>query len=421
VVRKGLEKRQQMEVRCKVLLVLLSIIISSCEDISKSSLVCDTKEIEFSYSGGEKKILIESDADWSIYEVPEWLVVSEYSGVKNKEVLFTAIPNETGIDREKEITIRANDNKSICSIKIKQFAYAEGRILQVDNTFEKYFNGNTSYEYEDSIVIKSSIPWTIKGPSWLGARFEGTPTPMNGEVREGSGVLSLRGSEQNLSYESLTDTICISSELGDIVYKIPVIQLGAEDIKCVNIVTLTSGFAFKVKAGCQVLSFKYKVFDGLLSEEDIAGEDTDSWQDTDLLLYDFNISKANCNPNNNYTVFMRGLTLNKYNVHTFHTPSETNQPRAEIKNFVSGPSSYSFDIVMNQYAKGYYCVSLNDNWYNKSEIDIAYNLYQNIKNGKLKYYTQDKALSIKAETGIIVTWAISEDGNFSGVLDIHKF
>ena len=423
-----------MKCRINLVLFLLIVLICSCEDNVESTLICDVNQLEFSYTGGEKTIKIESNADWSIYEVPDWLTVSIYSGINSQDVTFTVEPNMTGLDRQGEISIRSNDSKKICTLSILQFASSEGRILQIDNSDTKYFNGNTSFEFEDSIMINSSIRWTIKGPSWLNARFGTTPTEMNGEFREGSGVLYLRANVQYVGDESLKDTKYIQSEIGDIVHKIPVVQMGAEEVKCFKVLALTNGMAFKVKTGSKVLSFTYNAFKGNKSVNEMAGEDYLSWPSSGLMLYNPIIYVSGLEPDTDYTLMMRTFIYNKINDKTFcsctfHTPSSASQPRAIVQNLkrqqyaYGNAYSWNFDVKMNDVAKGYYCLTLNEGWYGKPDIEIAYSIYQEIKKGEYHLFTQDEALSTQGDSSgiVILTWAVDEKGNLSNVLDKKSF
>ncbi len=412
--------------------MLLSL--TACQEDDVSLLGSDVSLVEFEHTGGSQTIKIESDADWSIYGLPDWLNVSVYSGINTQEVTLTSTANNTGLDREHELTIRSNDSKKALAIRILQHGDARGRLLQVDNINKKYFNGETSFDYEDSVVVNSSLQWTITGPSWLSARFNDRPTEMNGELRQGSGTLLLRVNSSYYAENEREDTIRIQSETGDILHKIPVVQLGGLDIVPVNMVVLTDVFFCNFKYGTFVKSFSYSVYNDEIVE---------AYRSYDLLnpRVENSISKKANATKTQYLAY-QGLTPETYyNMYLvprpgdaeddqyydtlyhkrFQTPSDIGQPRAIISNVYLKDGKWHYDVTMNQFAKGYYFSVLSGTFVGKSKAYIAYRLYNEIKAGNIKMHdTNAYAIQNRSDDVIFASWAIGADGKLSDMLDIYR-
>lgn len=410
------------------------LLLTGCEDDSDVLLNCTIKQMTYDHEGGSQTLIIESDADWSIYGLPDWISTSVYSGIRTQEVTLTTTQNWTGLDRQQDITIRTNDGKKTIAIRVIQYASTEGRTLQVDNTQEKFFNGQSTLEgYEDSIVVQSSIQWTITGPTWLSCSFNNKVSPMNGEMKTGSGTLYLRACQPNYYMEAQRDTIYIQSELGDIIHKVPVVQVGAMDIRPVNMLTLTDAFICHFRYGFGVGFFSYDLYNN---------EHFEALQNTGLLTprilhsecpsakasRNQGILFSNLKTDTDYNLVLVPSPLDDQTLyydtlyyHRIHTPSEVGQPRASISNVRLQDNSWYFDVTMNQFCKGYYFAVLSGNYIGKSKAYIALRLYNLIEAGKFKpYETNQYAIEHTNNDIILASWAIGKDGKLSDVLEIYR-
>ena len=63
------------------------------------------ERLEFNSQGGEITAHIQTTFHWVIYNLPEWLSVSEMTGDYEGDITFTAQPNTTGSDRYAEFTV----------------------------------------------------------------------------------------------------------------------------------------------------------------------------------------------------------------------------------------------------------------------------------------------------------------------------
>ena len=405
-----------------ILLLGMSLcFLSSCKD-NDDVLNINDSQLTFTYEGGRHTIIVESNDDWSIYGLPEWLSASRISGINTQEVTLTALRNSTGLDREQTLSIRSNNSSNIRTIRVKQYANSEGQVFSVDDTSLKYFNGSTSnFEAQDSIILKSSVRWKITGPTWLSMRFKEQFSDMNGEIREGSGTIYLTCSKDYQGKEARKGTITIQTEYGDASIQIPVEQMGLYDVKCVNKHILSDGFWFYTRSGHDTEYIMSGLYEGIVSPEEFS---TRQWSNptskTGGIFYD------ELKPETYYTIFTRAMPsqttvfMEKLNAEVIRTASEVNQPRASITDVQQGADGkWHFKIVMNEQAKGYYYTSAPYTHYHKIQYAVA--LYNNIGTKNVGFGQTDKTVSPSYTSGTLVTWAVDENGKLSNVVDIYKF
>ena len=403
-----------------IYLFITLCLYSSCSD-NDSTLSIATTEIEFSNTGGEQTITIDSDDDWSIYGVPEWLNISAQSGINKQEVTLSVDANNTGLDREQMLTVRTNDSKNVHTIKVLQYANAGGRIFAIDNNDVKYFNGASSSSYtslEDSIVISSSVKWKITGPDWLKMNFNGRQSAMNGTIKEGSGTIYLNPFMPNDNEDARQDTIYIQTTTNDILLKIPVVQLGIYDVKCVNMKILSDGFWTSFKYGRDAQFIQYIIYEGAITAEQVVDK---QWK---YISADLIWGQSDMKPNSDYTICTRIMPTEstfykKINIEVIHTSSDENQPRAKMENAeLHDDAKWHIPMIMNEYAKGYYALVFPTN--ENSKTYYVRSAYYNIKRGYGRYFTQNMNASLTDVNHTIVTWAVDKDDNLSNVVDIYK-
>ncbi len=395
------------------------LMFSSCKE-NDPTLSVSSNLLEFDYTGGVQTITIESDDDWSLYGLPDWLNASKQSGVNTQEVILTAIRNTTGLDREQVLSLRSNNSTNIQTLRVKQYANSTGQTFSVNNTSIKYFNGTTS-EREDSIVLQSSVRWRITGPDWLAINFKGDISNMTGEIREGGGTIYLRCCRTNTDVEARKDTIKIQTEYGDEMITIPVEQLGIYDVKCVNTHILSDGFWFSYKYGYYTQKIMSGLYEGIMSAEQVSDR---QWKHISEITT--TSAHGDLKPNTYYTIFTRvmpsetSVIMKKVNVDIVRTASEIDQPRATISDMrQNADGKWSCKVTQNGLAKGYYYTVLKSNNHNKTYC--AARVYQNIGTSFVGFYTEDSSFSFNDDIGTFITWAVGNDGKLSDVVDIYKF
>lgn len=96
-------------------LLLPLLLCISCGDDDNSELPVislDQTEITFEYSGGEIKVKLTANSNWSVNNIPDWLSLDFTSGSTSKEITIIAKRNENIENREVKI-IFTSDNKSV--------------------------------------------------------------------------------------------------------------------------------------------------------------------------------------------------------------------------------------------------------------------------------------------------------------------
>ena len=403
---------------------LLLILIIACDNDDRL-LESSTQQIEFSYEGGTQTFTVECDEDWCLYGVPDWLSPSAVSGIKTNDIKLTAMANDSRLDREQVISIRSNDGRKSIGIRVVQFGDVQGRLLSVDNTSKRFFNGISSFEYDDSIVVNSTIDWTITGPHWVGASLDGFVLDMNGEIRKGTGTIYLRTREEYQGNEAREGIIRIQSISGNTNIEIPVVQLGIGDIKCTNVITLSDGFACKFKYGYAVNYFKYMVYEG--SRDDVSARDVVYGLKGGPWDIKNELPVVGLKPETDYSLCIVGFydlthfNNTKVNTESIRTSSNVNQPRAVIENVRKKEDGWYYDITMNQFANGYYNWVLRDNA-KSNETSLYAFAFAFYKMNNEFYYTANRLISVPTDYGshFIATWAVGSDGKLSGVIDFYR-
>lgn len=402
-----------------IFFLCVSWLLVSCND-EDTVLNVPIEQMEFTNTGGEQTITIDSNDDWSIYGIPAWLTASRQSGINTYEVTFKAPENVTGLDREQIMTVRTNDSKNIRTINVLQYAFPEGRVFNIEDCSLKYFSGTFSYDFEDSIVIKSSARWRIFGPDWLTMQYndERISYSLNGDLFEGSGNIYVRCSNTNSGEEAKQDTIVIQKEKSEEKFKIPVIQLGIKDVKCYDMNILSDVLWTKFKYGNGAEYIDGAILEGVVPAEQV-GELTWAYSSIGGVRF-----FSDLKPNTDYTICTRvkrsaSTHADKINVEYIHTASDVNQPKATIENVeMRSDGRWYYSMIMNQYAKGYYRVLYTGN--SKSKASYVHSFSQSIDSGKASYSTANTAWSTSNSDKVILTWAVGEDGRLSNVVDMYK-
>lgn len=402
-----------------IFFLCVSWLLVSCND-NDSMLNVPIEQIEFANTGGEQTFTIDCNDDWSIYGIPTWLTTSRQSGINTSEVTFTAPENVTGLDREQIMTVRTNDSKNIHTINVVQYAFPEGRVFNIDDCSVKYFSGPSSYDFEDSIVIRSSARWKITGPDWLTMKLNDDrySYSLNGDLFEGSGNIYVRCSNSNSEEEAKRDTIVIQKEKSEEKFKIPVIQLGINDVKCYDVNILSDVMWTKFKYGNKAEYIDGGIIEGIVSAEQV-GELIWTYSSVGSVR-----SFSDLKPNTDYTICTRvkrskNTHADKINVEYIHTASDIDQPKATIENVKKrSDGKWGFSVIMNQYAKGFYQAIYTGN--SKGKASYVYSFSQLIGSGGASYYDENKNWTTTNSDKTILTWAVGEDGKLSNFVDAYK-
>ena len=400
-----------------IFFLCVSWLLVSCND-NDSMLNVPIEQIEFANTGGEQTFTIDCNDDWSMYGLPSWLNASRQSGINTQEVTLTAPENNTRLDREQIVMVRTNDSKNVQTFNVLQYAYPEGPVFAVDDCSVRYFSGSNSLEFDDSILIKSSAKWRINGPEWLAMQFKEKNYFLVGDLFEGSGTINLRSYRDNTSEEIRKDTVTIQKDKSETSFKIPVVQLGINDIMCKNIHVQSDGIWTEFRYGNGMEYIEYGIIEGVVSAEQVVDQNWKGFVSKDAVT-----GFSDLKPNTDYTICMRkkisdNVSADKVNVEVIHTPTDNNQPRVTIEYLGEQDGLWYFSLTMNQFAKGYYFVNIYDDL---NKVEYEYSMYKMIESGDLTYHNTDGYGWINQDDAVtILVWAVGEDGRLSNVVDMYK-
>lgn len=394
-------------------LVMTSLFTACSDDKEETFLHVDAENntLTFQKEGGTQTLTVSSNSDWGINGLPDWISTNAVSGINEKTVQLTAVPNETGLQRNADFTIRTNDGKNTISVKVIQLGSSKGDYLEVDDTSMKVFGGAIKF-HEDSIIVNSSVQWTIEGPSWMQATFNNVRLSLNADVtRSGSGTIYL-SVEANTEMENRDGVIRLQSMQDNKTIEIPVLQLGTGSVSPIETVILANGYACGFKYGRDVKWFSYKLFEGDATNSDLEIDKVQDWpyaNATSTILF----TTDGLKPNTQYTLYMLGIDSDYYfarqfSSYTFITPSDARQPLVAISNAQLGETGWHWTAVPNEYTTGFYSYYPSKSFFGKQNSYVAWHMKREIKKGRLSakgtsslnwtYHTQDDVM--------IATWAM---------------
>ena len=241
---------------------------------------------------------------------------------------------------------------------------------------------------------------------------------------EGSGTIYIFNKEPNTSFEPLHSIIRIQAESIDQAVEIPVTKLGADEAKCVDVLMLTDGIAFTTKYGCGVEYVYPGIVEGRMTTVDLDKVQWSPYFYPTGMIMGFD----NLKPDTEYTICLLGMpdenqAFEKICLETFRTPSEINQPQANISNVRTRMNRWYCDIEMNSYAKGFYLFSYPLN-YDVNKPELALHLKLNVLNTYMQtgfgYTTEGGTYYFPMFNGYIVSWPVGIDGKLSDMMDVRR-
>ena len=407
--------------------LFMALVFTACPDDEVTFLTVkeNMTTLEFSKDGGSLVLSVQSNTDWSISGISDWISLSAVSGINDKDLTVVALSNDTGVERQTDFTIRSNNGKHTIVVTIKQAGSGSGNYFEVNSMEKKIFSGNLSAA-EDSIVVNSSVRWTIEGPSWLSASFNNVRLSLNADViREGSGTIVLSVTSQNGEEESREGVIRIQSLSDNSTLEIPVEQVGKDMIIATNIVKLTDGFACDFKYGVSVAYFSYKTFEGTASYDELAISEVQNWnygEAKNNIVY----SVGGKSPNTVYTLYTIGINSERYftshmNITTVRTPEDFHQPIASIENPTLMDDGWHYTVRPNEYTTSYYLFSNSGTTYfNRNNAYIAYHIYRSIKRGLSPKSTNSVSWVYRSLNDCVIsTWAVGAGNTLSGRISVR--
>ena len=354
--------------------MLAMCVLWGCKNEDGTTLSLNSDSLIFPYGGGTQTLTISSNTKWGISKFPEWISVSVASGTGTAEVTLTAKANPEKTDRDGFAVVYSDDGQQTLVVGLKQLGTHSSPII-LDNTEEKVFGGRESVSwsfYEDGINITCDTEWDIEGPSWITIYYGTEEVALTAKLRlEGSGYIGLATNETYTGDEARRDTIYFRTVSGESIAKVPVCQLGKNEIHCFNPVISADGFTCKLKVGSNI----EKIFPVLWNPgyEPSILDSTWAWYYADS---NSKLSAANNdgtyfsrfyyeNPNfemdANYTFQMLGedaagslalpSNISQYTIHTLN--EDELRPRVEIKDVMYVNGHWQWTVSLNEYTSLY--------------------------------------------------------------------
>lgn len=149
----------------------------------------DPSVLEYVYSGGSKSVLVSSNTDWTISNVPNWVSGSTLSGNGNSTVIFTVIGTAIS-DRTSVIKFSVLDEDAYLTIRQSStipYLYFENSAITFSNTGGTQINRvNSNVQWEMEVIeeltfeiisggtitwnrvsnLQKTIEYSINGGEW---------------------------------------------------------------------------------------------------------------------------------------------------------------------------------------------------------------------------------------------------------------
>ena len=402
------------------------------DEVVNSQLSLDKEQMEFPYAGGDITLSIVNNTDWGISDLPEWLSASAVNGIRNSSVTISAQPNAEDDDRTGHFFVFTHDNKNKIEITIKQEGTHSSPLI-IDDNSERIFGGLESTSYEYSFAISCDTHWTIEGPSWITAAFNDKNISLDGTgIYEGAGVVSLAVNQRYGGNTARTDTLLLKTMSGESVAKIPVCQLGKNEIRVFSELTLSDGYACQFKYGSNVSRFVAAIYEGVAPQDALTSSSINENNDIWLLGSAKNTTlfyKSYLKSETEYTIYCRGINssnifapIESIGQHKIHTPTDKNQPMAYISEPVYSDNRWFLPIHPNEYAASYIWTVYGDTFekwdINELKIYLAYNWL--VLKGIASFGDSDSYNEINLPFDVtFVSRARRRNGEMSNTIDIH--
>lgn len=369
-------------------------VLCGCSDSDNGSSVLSVGSdiLSFSYEGGTQSLTINSDGKWGITKMPEWLSASVASGTGNGEVKLTAVRNESRSDRSGFVLVYSDNSEQNTVVQVDQTGTHASQIT-FDSQEEKVFGGRASTYLEESVKLMCDTEWEVEGPAWMNLVYDGEVYALGGKTHhKGSGTIYFLVNETYTGDDARRDTVYFRTLSGESDAKIPVCQLGKNDIHCIKPILSPEGFFCYLKSGSNVESMvimvfedgkqpsplTYDVFNYWYSKQGAINADPgDGTYFVSYFYFPKTFGDNFFQSDTDYNIYMLGINssgyyapLSKVSQYPFHTLSDTQiLPKVEINNVVIENGKLQWTVSPNEYTSMYMTQVYSKN--ELQEIDIT--------------------------------------------------
>lgn len=194
-------------------LVMLSFLLfTSCsEETIKPMFYVNNTEISFGTDGGEKRIVLASNQDWSATVSDEWVTVTPQSGGSKRDTLVFTAEKNSSEKRTATVSLTPKEGE-IITISISQDEFNAQFGVDVSEVDFMAEGG------ERSINLTSNVEWSLSlDADWL------TASPSSG--REGTEIIIVAKQNENIG-DPRVGKLTITPSIGDPII-ISITQSGA--------------------------------------------------------------------------------------------------------------------------------------------------------------------------------------------------
>ncbi len=402
--------------------ILVMCVLCGCSDSDNGSSVLSVGSdiLSFSYEGGTQPLTINSDGKWGITKMPEWISASVASGTGNGEVKLTAIRNEAGSDRSGFVLIFSDNSEQNTVVQVDQTGTHASPII-LNSQEEMFFGGRASTYLEDSVKLMCDTEWEVEGPAWMNMVYDGEVFALGGKTHhKGSGTIYFLVNETYTGDDARRDTVYFRTLSGESDTKIPVCQLGKDDIHCIKPILSPEGFMCMLKSGSNVEYMVIMAYAEGQQPSPLTYADFNKWYSTmgsinadygdgtyyvKYYFYPQTFGNNLFQSDTDYNIYMLGANssktyapLSKVSQHTFHSLNDAQtRPKVEIKDYSYVNGKLQWTVTPNEYTALYMTGSFS------------------------KTLLQSKGIKTKQQIALEVAWA-QKYSEFPGVFfsDIEK-
>lgn len=205
-----------MQIVKYILYALLLFLLPNCKDEDNDLISTSHRNIQFDWTGNHTEIIeIQTNTQWEISEIPEWLSL-QYANQEEKTLIYiTAAPNNTESSRFCNITISSQNEEQTLFITQK----AKERLSFTQKEYKTDFQ-----EKEIKLDIQGNIKFSVYTSSdWIKLKEQGNPLISIG--RDFSPNITLEISE-NPTKEERTANVIISNQAYNLSDTLTIIQAG---------------------------------------------------------------------------------------------------------------------------------------------------------------------------------------------------
>ncbi len=300
----------------------------------------DKQNLSFEESGGEEKIILSTNDEWTVSSSASWCLTDPALGMEGSTMISVTVGNNTSVDvRSATLTFIGKKSGIQQEVKIEQAGATP--FLTLDKTEIIFGNDGGN----DSFIISTNDEWSVTGSiSWC------TVSPTNGQ--NGSTTITLTAS-QNTSNTERSATLVITNKNTGLQKSLTVIQQGESDPSDIGL----DGFNDDVELGAYTLSASPSSlsFSAAGESKTISTQGNDIWTASSNKSW-CTLSKASGTAGESIVVTVskntssssRSATITITGAHTSPVTVSVTQAKPEEEDSDIGRNDFDSDVNLNK-------------------------------------------------------------------------